>query len=90
MKSEEIKELFRRFEAAASEYEGLECWSARELYGILGYAQWRNFVNAVDKAKESCVNAGEKISDHFADVSKTIAMLKGAERWVGDSCSIET
>lgn len=84
MKSEEIKDLFRRFEAAASEYEGLECWSARELYGILGYAQWRNFVNAVDKAKESCVNAGEQIADHFADVSKMVRIGSGAEKQVDD------
>lgn len=84
MKSTEIKELFRKFEEAASTYEGLECWSARELYGILGYTQWRNFVNAVDKAKEACTNAGEHTIDHFADVSKTIAMPKGAEKQVDD------
>ncbi len=30
MKSEEIKALFARFEAAASVLEGVECWSARE------------------------------------------------------------
>ena len=31
MKSEEIKQLFIRFESAASEIEGVECWSAREM-----------------------------------------------------------
>ena len=31
MKEEEIKELFEQFEAIANEYEGVECWSAREL-----------------------------------------------------------
>jgi DNA-damage-inducible protein D len=35
MKSEEIKNLFSRFEAAASELEGVECWSARELQDLL-------------------------------------------------------
>ena len=31
MKSDEIKNLFFQFEAAESELEGVECWSAREL-----------------------------------------------------------
>lgn len=31
MKAEEIIELFQQFEAIANEYEGVECWSAREL-----------------------------------------------------------
>lgn len=30
MKGNEILALFRQFEEAASEYEGVECWSARE------------------------------------------------------------
>ena len=76
-KTSEIRDLFNRFEAVASEYEGVECWSARELQELLGYSQWRNFTNAIDKAKESCENAGENVSYHFADVSKTIAMPKG-------------
>ncbi len=45
MKEEEIKELFEQFEAIANEYEGVECWSARELAQVLGYSQWRNFVS---------------------------------------------
>jgi DNA-damage-inducible protein D len=39
MKSMEIKAVFLRFEQAPSEYEGIECWSARELQGLLGYTQ---------------------------------------------------
>lgn len=35
MKEEEIKELFEQFEAIANEYEGVECWSARELAQVL-------------------------------------------------------
>jgi hypothetical protein len=27
---------------------------------IFGYTQWRNFLNAVNKAKEAAANAGEK------------------------------
>ena len=84
MKSNEIRMLFEQFEAASFEYDGLECWSARELQSLLDYAQWRNFTNIIDKAKESCKNAGEKTRDHFADVSKVIEAGKGAQHEIDD------
>jgi DNA-damage-inducible protein D len=84
MKSQEIIDLFQQFEAAASELEGIECWSARELQTLLGYSQWRNFVNAIEKAKESCKNAGEDNTYHFADVSKVIEAGKGAQHTIDD------
>ena len=80
MKKEQILELFRRFEATASEVEGVECWSAREMQTLLGYSKWENFENVIEKAKESCRNAGEEVSNHFPDIRKTIPMPKGAEK----------
>ena len=84
MKSEEIKALFAQFEQASAEIEGVECWSARELQELLGYTQWRNFENTIEKAKEACKNAGENVPYHFADVSKTIPMPKSAEKEIDD------
>jgi DNA-damage-inducible protein D len=84
LKKEEIVNLFEQFERASSEYEGIECWSARELQSLLGYTQWRNFVNAIEKAKESCNNAGINVSDHFADVSKMVSIGSGAEKEIED------
>ncbi|MDE5774260.1 MAG: DNA damage-inducible protein D [Muribaculaceae bacterium] len=84
MKAEEIKNLFDSFESIAIEYEGVECWSARELYPLLGYSKWDRFKDVLARAKESCENAGEKISDHFADVGKMINIAKGAKRQIDD------
>lgn len=85
MKKEEIKSLLDKFEAAASSVEGVECWSARELQTLLGYAKWDNFINnVVVKAKEACKNAGENIADHFPDVGKMINIGKGAEIQIDD------
>jgi DNA-damage-inducible protein D len=84
MKSEEIKNLFSQFEEAASELEGVECWSARELQDLLGYSKWENFEKVIQKAKDACKNAGEEIDYHFPDVRKTIPMPKGAEKEIDD------
>lgn len=84
MKASEIQELFNNFESIAIEYDGVECWSARELSLALGYSQYRNFLPVIDKAKESCSNAGESVSDHFADVRKMVNLGSGAERQIDD------
>lgn len=84
MKAAEIKELFNSFESIAIEYEGVECWSARELYPLLGYAKWDRFKDVVVRTKESCENAGEIISDHFADTGKMVKVGSNAERQIDD------
>ena len=84
MKKEEILALFKSYEDAVCTIDNTECWSARELCTLLGYQQWRNFVNVIDKAKDACNNAGQAVSDHFADVSKMIDLAKGAQREVED------
>jgi len=84
MKSDEIKQLFTQFELAAVELEGIECWSARELQNLLGYSKWENFEKVIQKAKDSCINAGEESSYHFPDVRKMITKGKGAKNEIYD------
>lgn len=84
MEQNTITKLNKKFEEYAYEQDGIEYWLARELQELLGYADWRNFLNAVDKAKESCITTGEEAFDHFVDVTKTIPMPKGASKDVPD------
>jgi len=80
MEKNTIEKLNTRFEEYAYEQDGVEYWLARELQELLGYAEWRNFLNSVNKAKESCKTSGEAVSDHFVDVNKMVKIGSGAER----------
>jgi DNA-damage-inducible protein D len=63
---------------------GQEFWFARELQGVLEYAQWRRFHEAIERAKSACMNSGYAVEDHFADVGKMVEIGSGAERQVDD------
>jgi len=84
MERDTIIKLSKAFEEYACEEDGIDYWLARELQILLGYAEWRNFLNAVDKAKESCKTTGEAVSDHFVDVNKMVRIGSGAEKLVDD------
>ncbi len=84
MKAQEIQELFNSFESITIEYDGVECWSARELYPILGYSKWERFKDAMERAKDSCTNAGESVANHFAGAGKMVKLGSGAERQIDD------
>lgn len=51
---------------------GEEFWYARELQVALEYTEWRNFSKVIERAKSSCQNSGNPISDHFVEVNKIV------------------
>ena len=81
-----LAELKEKFDSIINteENEKIEYWYARDLQALLGYTQWRNFLEVMKKAMISCESAGFIVSDHFAEVSKMIKLAKGAERKVQD------
>lgn len=84
MKQELIAELFQRFEEACYLYNDMECWSARDLQGILGYTEWRNFLKVIEKSKYACENSDVPTDDHFVDVNKMVTLGSGSMREVDD------
>lgn len=57
-----------------------EYWSARLLGKVLEYAEYRNFLPVIEKAKEACRNSGQPVSDHFVEVHEMIELGKGGKR----------
>ncbi len=84
MKKEQIQQLFAQFENARQQVEGIECWSARDLQGILGYAKWDNFFKVIEKARTAAESSGIPVADHFAGVGKMVPLGSGAEREIPD------
>ena len=79
-----LVELKAKFDSIINKEENVEFWYARDLQIQLGYTQWRNFLEVINKAIESCKNAGINENDHFAKVSKMIDIGKSAKREVED------
>jgi DNA-damage-inducible protein D len=85
MKKEIIAKLKSTFDEIAHQTdEGVEFWFARELQEILGYTEWRNFTNTIDKAKIACKNSEINTEDHFVDINKLIEHGKGGRREIND------
>jgi len=61
-------ERIRRTNAAGAEY-----WSSRDFAQVLGYSDYRNFEQAMKKAKTACFNSGQRIEDHFVEITEMIA-----------------
>lgn len=83
-KGEAIGKLLDAFEASAKlDDDGVQYWSARELAKQLGYADFRNFSNVIEKAKTACKQAEEDVDDHFV-ANKLIDIGNGRKRELDD------
>lgn len=74
-----IIELKKIFEASTNEQNGVEFWLARDLQELLGYSDWRIFLNTIDKSKITCTIVVQVILDHFVDVTKKVKIGSGAD-----------
>jgi DNA-damage-inducible protein D len=51
---------------------GGEYWMARDVMATLGYANWANFLSAIDRARASCAASGVGPENHFAATNKMV------------------
>ena len=68
-------ERIRRVNAAGAEF-----WSSREFAQVLGYSDYRNFEQVIQKARLACFNSGQKVEDHFVDVTEMVVIGSSAQR----------
>lgn len=68
-------EAIRRTNPAGNEF-----WSSRDFARVLGYNDYRNFEAVVQKARTACFNSGQRVEDHFVDVTDMVEIGSGAQR----------
>ncbi len=60
--------------------DGSEFWMARQISKILEYAEFRNFLPVIEKAKKACKNSGQPIENHFVEMHEMVRIGSGANR----------
>ncbi|MEN9992266.1 MAG: hypothetical protein RLZZ224_1968 [Verrucomicrobiota bacterium] len=68
-------EDIRRTNPAGNEY-----WSSRDFAKVLGYADYRNFQAVIESARTACFNSGQRVEDHFVEVTEMVEIGSGARR----------
>jgi DNA-damage-inducible protein D len=81
----EIKKLAESLEEIRrTKQDGSEYWYARDLWPLLGYTRWGNFLPTLDRAKESCKTGGFVVEDHFLHAKQMVKLGSGSQREVDD------
>lgn len=70
-------EQIRRVNEAGNEH-----WSSRDFARVLGYADYRNFEQVIERAKMACFNSGQRMEDHFVEITEMVDIGSGAQRSV--------
>ena len=68
-------ENLRRVSGSGSEY-----WFAREIQTVLGYSEWRNFNNVMERAEASMLSNEIMPSHHIVETTRMMEVGKGAKR----------
>ena len=66
-------ERIRRTDAAGAEY-----WSSRDFAQVLGYSDYRSFEQAMKRAKTAWFNSGQRVGDHFGEITEMVLDLLAA------------
>ena len=47
---------------------------------MLGYTDYRNFEAVIEKARTACVNSGQRVEDHFVEITEMAEIGSGAQQ----------
>lgn len=76
--SKEVVSLFESLKR--TDERNYEYWSARDLWKVLEYTEYRHFLPVIEKAKRACENVGQVVTDHFEDFLEMVAIGSSAIR----------
>ena len=65
--------------------KGDDYWLAREIYGILGYAEWDSFQPVIARAEVAITNGGGDPSQHIRHTTKLVEVGGGGKRRVTEA-----
>ena len=60
-----IQQNLESIKRTSNDQEAMEFWSARDLMPMLGYSTWRQFAEAIERAKEACKTSNQAVDGHF-------------------------
>ena len=72
---EEIKEIDKN---------GIEFWTARKLFPLLGYSTWQAFDEVITRAIKAALNSDQIIENHFSQLTKMVDIGSGGKRAIKD------
>jgi len=84
MKPEALHHYLERFNQYIFKYDGIEFCFARDLQTLLGYKDWYDFLNVVEKAKIACVKSGIGVDENFTSTTRLMETQSGASEYVDD------
>ncbi len=67
-----------------SDENGIEFWSARELFPLLGYSTWQKFEEVINRAKKAASLSGHNPDDQFNQSVKLVDIASNAKRQIKD------
>lgn len=84
MKTEAIQQYLERFSRYIHQAGESEFCFARDLQCLLGYTDWRNFLNVIEKARTACINSGGEVDRNFAQTKRLVEMPNGGTKEADD------
>jgi len=58
----------------------VETSQSLETYGVLHGSGYRNFQSVIESARTACFNSGQRVDDHFVEVTEMVEIGSGAQR----------
>lgn len=55
---------------------GVEFWTARDLFPLLGYPRWEKFDDVITRAARAALQSGQAVKDHFHRTVKMVEMWR--------------